>query len=219
MCGIVGIIYGDGHNVERHELINARDKMIHRGPDDAGYFIDKNIGLAHRRLSIIDISGGHQPLSNEDGSVWITFNGEIYNYRDIKERLISRGHIFKTNSDTEPIVHLYEEKGVDCIIELEGMFAFAIWDKNNNRLFAARDRVGEKPFYYFNARGIFAFASEIKALLEFRCVPREINWLGIEEYFTFKYLAGENTLFKDIYNLLPGYFLVYQNNKKILGSS
>src|SRR3972149_2055498 len=154
MCGVVGIIYGDGHNVERHELL--------------------------------------------------------------KERLISRGHIFKTNSDTETIVHLYEEKGVDCVIELEGMFAFAIWDKNNNRLFAARDRVGEKPFYYFNARGIFAFASEIKALLEFRCVPREINWLGIEEYFTFKYLAGENTLFKDIYNLLPGYFLVYQNNKKTI---
>lgn len=216
MCGIIGVINKDGLRVEEKELVQARDKMIHRGPDGAGVFVDKHVGLAHRRLSIIDVSGGSQPLSNEDGSIWITFNGEIYNYLQLREKLISKGHTFKTNSDTETIVHLYEEAGVDCVLELDGMFSFAIWDKNNHRLFAARDRLGEKPFYYFESKATFAFASEIKALLEFSHVTKTLNPHGIEEYLTFKYLAGENTLFKDIYSLPPGHTLVLHNNYKTI---
>lgn len=216
MCGILGVLYNSGQPIDRLELEKARDQMIHRGPDGAGLFIDRNVGLAHRRLSIIDVAGGHQPLSNEDGSIWITFNGEIYNYRRLQDELILKGHQFKTHSDTETIVHLYEERGIDCLLELEGMFAFAIWDQRRRLLFAARDRLGEKPFYYYHSREMFAFASEIKALLELSRVPKEMNWAGVEEYFTFKYLAGEPTLFKDIYNLLPGHFLIFQDNKKTI---
>lgn len=214
MCGIVGVIYPNGRPVDQRELISARDTLVHRGPDAYGLYVDKNIGLGHRRLSIVDVAGGHQPLSNEDGSIWITFNGEIYNFRALRESLIDRGHTFKTNSDTETIVHLYEERGLNCLDDLDGMFAFAIWDKNRNRLFAARDRLGEKPFYYYHSPEIFAFASEIKALFEFRGVVKEVNLTGLEEYFTFKYLAGERTLFQDILTLPPGHFLVYEDNEK-----
>jgi len=139
--------------------------MVHRGPDDEGYYSDGPVGLGFRRLSIIDLSGGHQPLSNEDGSVWIVFNGEIYNYQELRRLLLNRGHRFKTQSDTEVIVHLYEEYGEDCVAKLRGMFGFAIWDANARTLFLARDRVGIKPLYYALTSEAAIFASEIKAIL------------------------------------------------------
>jgi asparagine synthase (glutamine-hydrolysing) len=139
--------------------------LAHRGPDDEGYFYDGSVGLAHRRLSIIDLAGGHQPLSNEDGSVHIVFNGEIYNYRDLRRELLQRGHLFRTETDTEVIVHLYEELGERCVERLRGMFAFAIWDQRSRRLVLARDRLGQKPLFYTHTPRGFLFASEVKGLL------------------------------------------------------
>lgn len=217
MCGIVAIVTpGCSGHVREKELINARDKMHHRGPDDSGIYIGPGIGLAHRRLSIIDISGGHQPMSNEDNSIWIVFNGEIYNHLDMRNELVAKGHVYKTECDTETIVHLYEEEGINCVSRLDGMFAFAIWDEKKKLLYAVRDRLGIKPVYYYESNKIFVLASEIKSLLEFTGVSKEINYGRIEEYFTFKYLAGEETLFKNIYSLLPGHYLVYDKKNLII---
>ena len=164
MCGICGIVNFDhNHQVEANKLMAMRDLLIHRGPDDAGIYVNNNVGLAHRRLSIIDLAGGSQPMSNEDNTIWIVYNGEIYNFLELKEQLYSKGHIFKTNSDTEVILHAYEEFGVVCLDHLRGMFAFAIWDDNKKQLFAARDRLGIKPFYYTDLDDSFLFSSEIKS--------------------------------------------------------
>lgn len=217
MCGIVAIVAPDcsGHAREK-ELISARDKMHHRGPDDSGIYIGPGIGLAHRRLSIVDVSGGHQPMANENNSIWIVFNGEIYNHLDLKNELVAKGHVYKTKCDTETVLHLYEEEGIDCVRRLDGMFAFAIWDDKRKHLYAVRDRLGIKPLYYYKSNEIFVLASEIKSLLEFTGVPREINYGRIEEYFTFKYVAGEETLFKDIYSLVPGHYLAYDKKNLII---
>ena len=185
-----------------------RDVITHRGPDDEGIFVDGGIGLGHRRLSIVDVASGHQPMTNEDGSLHITYNGEIYNHTDYREPLIARGHVFKTHCDTEAILHLYAEYGDDCVDRLRGMFAFAIWDRNRRELFIARDRLGVKPLYYFHTQdGSLYFASEIKALLEARAVKPELNFRAFSDYLANHATSGEETLFVGVKRLLPGHTL------------
>ena len=180
------------------------DSISHRGPDDEGFYISGSVGLGFRRLSIIDLSGGHQPLSNEDGSLWIVFNGEIYNFQELRDWLIAKGHVFKTRSDTEVIVHLYEEFGEACVEKLRGMFAFAIWDEVKRTLFLARDRIGIKPLYYFLSDRFIDFASEIKAILADPEVKPEIVPAMIDRVLSFNYLPGEDTLLKNVRKLAPG---------------
>ncbi|OQX52348.1 MAG: asparagine synthase (glutamine-hydrolyzing) [Candidatus Cloacimonas sp. 4484_209] len=214
MCGICGILNTENELVVNKEnLIQMRDVLSHRGPDDYGLFIEKNIGLAHRRLSIIDLKGGHQPLSNEDGSMWIVYNGEIYNFQEIKNVLMNKGHLFKTNSDTETIVHAYEEYGVNCVEKFNGMFSFAIWDRNKKRLFLARDRLGIKPLYYYYDSKKFIFASEIKAILMHDEILPAVNPEAIEEYLVFRYIAGRLSLFKGIYRILPGEYAIWSKGE------
>lgn len=211
MCGICGIINLNEKPVEGRTLIQMRDTVIHRGPDDAGIFIDNNVGLGHRRLSIIDIEGSHQPMSNEDGTVWITYNGEIYNYKELREFLIKKGHKFKTKGDTEVLIHLYEEYGENMVEKLNGMFSFAVWDKKRERLILARDRVGIKPLYYYYKGGNFAFASEIKSLFQHPKISKDIDFDALNLYFAFGYIPQNYSIFKDIRKLLPGHMLIYQN--------
>ncbi|MGE5815417.1 MAG: asparagine synthase (glutamine-hydrolyzing), partial [Acidobacteriota bacterium] len=214
MCGIAGIIAADQlHADERGRLAYMRDVLAHRGPDDAGTFVDSQAGLAHRRLSIVDLASGHQPLANEDETVWIVFNGEIYNHRNIRTELEAAGHRYRTKSDTETIVHAYEEWGDACVERLRGMFAFAIWDSGERRLLLARDRLGIKPLYWCEASGRLLFASEIKAILESGLVPRRANENVVAEVLTTRYTSDEQTLFQGIYRLLPGHTLVYQGGR------
>jgi asparagine synthase (glutamine-hydrolysing) len=202
MCGICGIFhYQDGRPADDAALLAMNRQIIHRGPDDAGTLVSGGVGLAMRRLSIIDLKTGHQPLSNEDGSIWIVFNGEIYNHSELRQTLIARGHTYRTHSDTESIVHLYEEYGPDCVRHLRGMFAFAIWDKPRHRIFAARDRLGIKPFYYCLRDGVFIFASEIKALLAYPDMRAEFNPDILAEYLAFGYISGDETFFSSIRKL------------------
>lgn len=209
MCGICGkLIFGEAGKVEPSLITSMLDTIRHRGPDDHGTYFASHIGLGHRRLSIIDLSTGHQPLSNEDGSVWIVFNGEIYNYQELQKEVESKGHNLKTKSDTEVIVHLYEEYGVSCLDRLRGMFAFALWDTKQKTLFIARDRVGIKPLYYWKSHNSIVFASEIKAILADPSVNRELDLGMIDRFLSFYFLPGEETLFKGINKLLPGHYLV-----------
>jgi asparagine synthase (glutamine-hydrolysing) len=195
-------------------LIKAMtDTIVHRGPDDEGYYVSGLIGLGFRRLSIIDLAGGHQPLSNEDGTVWIVFNGEIYNYQELRKFLLTRGHVFRTKSDTEVIVHLYEELGQACVEKLRGMFAFAIWDERRGSLFLARDRVGIKPLYYYLSEKSLVFASEMKAILADPEVTREVDPAMIDRLLTFDFLPGEETLLRNIHKLAPGSYIVARGNK------
>src|SRR5271156_1744844 len=189
------------------------DTIEHRGPDDDGYYVSGQVGFGQRRLSIIDLNAGHQPLSNEDGSIWIVFNGEIYNYQELRTFLLSKGHVFKTQTDTEVIVHLYEELGPQCLEKLCGMFAFAIWDENAKTLFLARDRVGIKPLYYCLTGKSLVFASEIKAILADPSINRELAPEIIDRFLTFLYVPGEETLLKGIRKLAPGHYLLIKNGK------
>ena len=205
MCAICGKLqYANEARVDAALIQRMTDAMAHRGPDGQGQYVSGPVGLGHRRLSIIDLSTGAQPLANEDETVWIVFNGEIYNYQDLRASLLSQGHRFKTASDTEVIVHLYEEYGTGCLDRLRGMFAFAIWDANQRRLFVARDRVGIKPLYYCDTGKSFVFASEIKALLLDPEVKREVNLPAVDCFLTHLFLPGEQTLFKNIKKLEPG---------------
>jgi asparagine synthase (glutamine-hydrolysing) len=214
MCGICGKMNFEQNNSIQPALIHSMLNTIrHRGPDDEGCYVKSSIGLGHRRLSIIDLSGGHQPLSNEDGTVWIVFNGEIYNYQELRTFLIGKGHLFKTQSDTETIVHLYEEFGPECVQKLRGMFAFAIWDENNRTLFLARDRVGIKPLYYCLTDKYLVFASEIKAILADPEVNREVAPENVDRFLTFLYLPGEETMLRGVNKLAPGHYLLAQNGK------
>ena len=208
MCGIAGILeFGKDAQVDSGALRQMCDIMAHRGPDDDGFFTQGRIGLGMRRLSIVDVAGGHQPISNEDGSIWIVFNGEIYNHRALREDLIARGHHYRTNSDTETIVHLYEEYGKDCVQHLRGMFAFAIWDTKRKSLFIARDRLGIKPLYYRLTPRNFLFGSEIKVVLAYPGVHPGFNRSGLPEYLAFGYLSGEETFYDGVRKLMPGYRL------------
>jgi asparagine synthase (glutamine-hydrolysing) len=211
MCGIAGIVASDRlHADERARLTLMRDVMTHRGPDDAGTYCDDRAGLAHRRLSIVDVAAGHQPLSNEDGSIWVVFNGEIYNHAEIRPALEASGHVYRTRCDTETIVHAYEEWGDACVDRFRGMFAFAIWDGPRRRLLLARDRMGIKPLYWTTTRGRLIFGSEIKSILASGLVRPEANERAVPELLGTRYVSGAETLFAGIHRVLPGHVLVFE---------
>lgn len=212
MCGITGYLNHSG--VRDSDIKKMNHALQHRGPDDSGIFVDsdKIVGIGHRRLSIIDLEGGRQPMSNENNTIWITFNGEIYNFQEIKNEL-KESHHFKTKSDTEVILHLYEEKGEECVKFLRGMFAFAIYDSRNNTLYLARDHLGQKPLYYFHDGHQFAFASEIKALLELKPDLREIDFNALYEYLTIRIITPPRSMFKRIRKLDPGHQLVFRDGQ------
>src|ERR1700683_769827 len=214
MCGMCGKLVFDLGGAVKASLLNSMLATIHhRGPDDGGTYIAPQVGLGHRRLSIIDLNTGHQPMFNEDGSVAIVFNGEIYNYVDLRNGLTAKGHLFQTKSDTEVIVHLYEEYGESCVEKLRGMFAFAIWDNRKKLLLLARDRVGIKPLYYWHSGKSLVFGSEIKAILADPEVGCEIDPHMIDRFLSFYFLPGEETLFKGVQKLLPGHCLVVRAGK------
>lgn len=214
MCGIAGKLHlVPGAQATRSEIQAMLAPIAYRGPDGTGIHLDGPVGLGHLRLSIIDVQGGIQPMTNEDETVWIVFNGEIYNFQSLHDGLVARGHAFRTRCDTEVIIHLYEEHGVDCVKHLRGMFAFALWDKKRRRLFVARDRVGIKPVYYSQTSGAFFFASELKAILTDSSVAREINLPALRQFFSFYYLPGEETLFKSIRKLPPGHHLTIEDGR------
>jgi asparagine synthase (glutamine-hydrolysing) len=219
MCGICGIFNFDGQMVDKDLLQRMNNTLVHRGPDGEGYFVQSNIGLGHRRLSIIDIEGGKQPMGNEDGSIQVVFNGEIYNFQELREELRNKGHSFSTRTDTEVIVHLYEEYGEKCVEKIRGMFAFGIWDDLRKRLFLARDRLGKKPLYYFWDGERFLFGSEMKALLQDVSIPKTIDPLAIDSYLSFLYIPSPRTIFKEIRKLPPAHYMVVHcansSNKQI----
>ncbi len=207
MCGICGILeFQQGQAVDRRSLTAMNDEIVHRGPDAGGFHISGNFGMAMRRLSIIDLAAGDQPMTNEDRTLWIVFNGEIYNYKELRSQLQGR-HVLRTHSDTETVLHLYEEYGPDCVHHLRGMFAFAIFDERKRSLFIARDRVGIKPLYYYASNNEFLFASEIKALLKSNRIAAELNRAAIPEYLAFGFIAGESTMFTGVQKLQPGHWL------------
>ncbi|MDQ1728473.1 MAG: hypothetical protein QOD33_598 [Pyrinomonadaceae bacterium] len=220
MCGIAGFVdFREASNARsdeaRAEILERMCRVItHRGPDDQGTMLEPGVGLGMRRLSIIDLAGGHQPIANEDNSVTIVFNGEIYNYRELQTILQARGHRFQTNSDTETIVHAYEEFGAACLEQLRGMFAFAIWDERRKQLFIARDRVGKKPLYYSVTRGgTLVFGSELKSLLEHPDVAREINPQALDAYFSLGYVPDPISIFANVEKLPPGHYLTFTNGR------
>ena len=219
MCGINGIALSSNsrRSLDVRELERMRDVLTHRGPDDAGMFVDARvgrIGLGHRRLSIVDVAAGQQPMTNEDGSLHIIYNGEIYNHGDFRSSLEARGHVYNTHCDTETILHLYEEYGPSSVEQLRGMFAFAIWDQKKRELFIARDRLGVKPLYFTHTGdGSLYFASEIKALLETGAVRAELNYDALPDYLANHATSGEDTLFRGIKRLLPGHTLLWRDGR------
>ena len=206
MCGICGKLQFNPTPIDARLLRKMCRSLSCRGPDDEGIYVSHpenpgtcSVGLGHRRLSIIDLSpAAHQPMCNEDESLIITYNGEIYNYKELRDDLIKKGHVFKSHTDTETIIHLYEEKGVECVHDLRGMFAFAIWDENARRLFCARDRAGKKPLVYTHNKGGLLFASEIKSLLIDPSIEKEIDYVAIHHYLTYQYVPSPLTIFKRI---------------------
>ncbi len=214
MCGIAGIINFNNEPAEQTLLKRMTDIIAHRGPDDEGFHLDGAVGLGHRRLSIIDLSrNGHQPMSNEDGSVWVTFNGEIYNYKSLNSQLQAKGHVFRSNCDTETLVHSYEEYGKNFVKHLRGMFSFAIWDKREKRFFAAVDRMRIKPFYYAVVGDTFLFASEIKALLATGLVSRDLNQEAIHHYLSLQAIPVPMTIYEDVFTLPGGYYMEIQDGR------
>ena len=209
MCGIAGIVAVDpSERVDSAVLRLMTDSLARRGPDDSGQIIDGNAGLGMRRLSIIDVAGGHQPISNEDGTLWIVYNGEVVNHESIRADLIRRGHCFRTRSDTETVLHLFEEEGPDCLKQLRGMFAFAIWDTRQRSLFVARDRFGIKPLHYYFDGRLVLFGSEIKALLQHPAVSQRIDWTAVDAFFTYGYVPAPWTVYRDVRKLLPGHYMI-----------
>lgn len=214
MCGIAGIVSSDpGERIERELVHRMCQAIVHRGPDDEGLFAKHNTGLGMRRLSIIDLAGGHQPIFNEDGSIWVVFNGEIYNFPDLRPELEKAGHRFATHSDTEVIVHLYEEMGSDCVEKLRGMFAFALYDERKKKLLLARDRLGKKPLHYAHVDGRLLFGSEIKAILAVAPELAEINRQALLEYLDFGYILDPATAFTKIHKLPGGHLLEFENDQ------
>ena len=211
MCGIVGFVGKQGNKEE--VLENMMNVIIHRGPDSAGKYTNEHVALGFRRLSIIDLENGSQPMFNEDGEIALVFNGEIYNSPELRERFKEKGHIFQNSSDSEVLIHGYEEYGEKLVHELRGMFGFAIWDNRKKRLFLARDFFGIKPVYYATINGNLVFASEIKSILEFPGFKKEVNEEALEEYLSFQYSNLPETFFKGVYRLLPGHYLTYGNGE------
>lgn len=213
MCGIAGAIYTDhGRIMDESIVTRMRDVMQHRGPDDAGTYTSGPVALAHRRLSIVGLSTGHQPMATEDNALCIVFNGEIYNYPKLKNELQSLGYRFRTESDTEVILHMYSHYGKECVNYLNGMFAFVIWDRENQHLFMARDRLGVKPFYYAETGDSIVFASEIKSILEYPEFRAKCNKDAVYEYLVFRAVSGEETLFEGVKSLLPGHYMTVSRN-------
>lgn len=214
MCGICGYVHQDRQRVVHEPHLRGMNESItHRGPDSEGYYIQPGVALAMRRLSIIDVVGGAQPIFNEDKTLAIIFNGEIYNFQEVRTRLLQEGHQFCTQTDTECIVHAYESWGVDCLDQLNGMFAFALWDTREQKLFLARDRTGIKPLYYADLDGTLVFGSELKALLQYPEMPRELDYFALDEYLTFEYIPAPHSIFRHIKKLPPGHALTYQDGK------
>ncbi|MBI1922656.1 asparagine synthase (glutamine-hydrolyzing) [Candidatus Poribacteria bacterium] len=215
MCGIVGYIDFSGKPIKLETFDKMTDLLVHRGPDDRGVEIFRDVpfvALGHRRLAIVDLSSaGHQPMANEDGSIWIVYNGEIYNYRDLKKELESKGHVFRSNTDTEVIIHAYEEWGKECLHQFNGMFAFAIWDEKSRTLFAARDRLGIKPLYYCQKWSIFVFASEIKSILISHVIQSAPDWEVLHTPSRFQ--ISPRTGFDSVFKLLPGHFMTISDGK------
>ncbi len=212
MCGICGVVARNGIRPVTESLLrHMNDTIQHRGPDDAGYYLDEQAGLAMRRLSIVDLSTGDQPIPNEDQTVWIVYNGEIYNHQEVRRRLEQKGHQFKTQSDTEVIVHAYEEYGDDCVQHLNGMFGFAIWDTVRRRLLLARDRIGIKPLYYYLSLDHFVFGSELKSVIAHPDVPREIDFSAMDQFLTLEYIPSPRTIFQNVHKLPSGHRLILEN--------
>jgi asparagine synthase (glutamine-hydrolysing) len=209
MCGICGIFEFENLQEFSQELVHRMNEtIVHRGPDDEGIYVGPGVGLGFRRLSIIDLSGGHQPISNEDGRIWVMLNGEIYNYPELRQELVSKGHRLATRSDTETIVHLYEEYGEGCFGRLWGMFAIALWDSRERKLLLARDRVGKKPLFYYANKDKITFGSELKALLVADSLPRAIDSQALSDYFSFGYIPAPKTIYRSVRKVLPGHYLV-----------
>lgn len=214
MCGICGIIRTDPANpVEREVLDRMKDRIRHRGPDDDGTHIEPGAGLGFRRLSIVDLALGHQPMCNEDETVWVVFNGEIYNHAELRVGLEAKGHVYRTRCDTETIIHLYEEEGTEAFKKFNGMFAICLWDRRLQRAVLARDRLGIKPLYYAQTPDGIAFGSEIKAVLEAPGVARELDPQAVREYLTFRFVAGQRTMFRGIQAMSPGEVLIFERGK------
>ncbi len=212
MCGIVGFVNNSERAADQGVLEAMNGAIVHRGPDDDGFYVHDNVGMAMRRLSIIDLAGGKQPMHNADRTKWIVFNGEIYNYRELRADLEKRGHSFYTNSDTEAIIHLYDEYGADCLQYLRGMFAIAIWDKSDRSLFLARDRVGKKPILYSHQpNGDLIFGSEFQAILKHPSVTREVDYGAIDSYLSYLCVPAPETAFKQIRKLEPGHWLKWKD--------
>ncbi|HEY4283601.1 MAG TPA: asparagine synthase (glutamine-hydrolyzing), partial [Chthoniobacterales bacterium] len=211
MCGIAGVLHFDGTTPPR-EILHQMIRMVnHRGPDGTGIHLDGASGLAHARLSIIDLAGGTQPMQNEDSTLWITFNGEIFNYLELREDLLARGHRFRTSCDTEVILHLYEEKGADCVRYLNGQWSFAIWNSKDRSLFLSRDRLGVRPLFYTVTNRKFVFGSEIKAIFAHPEVGRELDPSGLDQVFTYWCTVAPKTVFKNILELPPGHSMRVQD--------
>ncbi len=218
MCGITGKIYfNSAEKIDLSELKSMTDSFIHRGPDDEGHFIDNNVGLGFRRLSIIDLKSGHQPLCDNSERFWITFNGEIYNFKELRENLRKKGYFFKTNTDTEVIVNLYAEYKEKCLEHLRGMFAFVIWDKKEKRLFGARDRFGIKPFHYYVDNEKFVWGSEIKSILASSNIEKDISLNALDYYFAYGYSQRDQSIFKQIKKLQPANYFIFSpfDNEKL----
>ncbi|MDQ3011168.1 MAG: asparagine synthase (glutamine-hydrolyzing) [Acidobacteriota bacterium] len=214
MCGIIGFVNLDQQQPANERIARAMNQaIVHRGPDDEGFYLNGHVAMGMRRLSIIDLAGGHQPISNEEATVWVVFNGEIYNYQELRERLLARGHHLKTNSDTETIVHLYEEYGDDLVQHLNGMFGFALWDERRQRLLIARDRMGEKPLYFTQTDQAFVFASELKALVEHPSIERRINLLALRKYLQYEFVPSPHTMLEGVQKLEPAHRLIFENGK------
>src|SRR5256712_3287396 len=218
MCGIVGMVRADGASISAALLERMRDCLAHRGPDDAGLYLQGDVGLGVRRLAILDTtSAGHQPMANHDGTLWVVFNGEIYNYVELAEELRRAGHRLVSSSDTEVLLHLYEQFGKECLHRLNGMFAFAVWDARERLLFAARDRLGIKPFYFHHGRDRFLFASEVKALVEADPSLRRADDEALADYLFAGGALGTRTGFADVRQLEPGHWLTYRDGQVEIG--
>ncbi|MEM7316842.1 MAG: asparagine synthase (glutamine-hydrolyzing), partial [Planctomycetota bacterium] len=214
MCGIAGIISNSATNDLQNTLQRMTDAIVHRGPDEAGFYVHQRVGLGMRRLSIIDVQGGQQPISNETGDVQVVSNGEVYNHRDLRKSLLDAGHRLESHTDTEVIAHLYEDKGPECFRDMRGMFGTAIWDERNQQLVLGRDRLGKKPLYYaFSSNGQFLFGSEIKSLLAADASLGEPDFTRLAEYLQFGYLHEPNTFYRRIFKLPAGHYGILKDGQ------
>ena len=216
MCGICGIYNFRTKEPVNLDLLKAmNDTLVHRGPDEEGFYVSGPVGLGHRRLSIIDLEGGKQPMTNEDQTIWVVFNGEIYNFPELHDYLVKKGHIFETRSDTEVIIHMYEEVGERCFESFRGMFAIALWDNKKKKLVLARDRFGKKPLYYCVFDQTFVFGSELKAILKHPSVKKELDMEALNYYLTYEYVPTPKTIFKNIQSLAAKVFISrYQSSER-----